>query len=97
METRNQRRIREILGDSEQAPDHSLRGHALRRARSLEAPRTLTAWEWEQWYAEHGVPQQHRAEPSKNRAPPWWRSMLGLSGRKLTPGCARSSDDDAEL
>jgi hypothetical protein len=77
METRNQRRIREILGESEQVPDHSLRGHALRRARSEEAPRTLTAWEWEQWYAEHGVPERHHTGPSKNRAPPWWRRLLG--------------------
>mgnify|MGYP001814407086 FL=1 len=86
METRNQRRIREILGGSEPAPDHSLRGHALRRARSREAPRTLTAWEWEQWYAEHGVPQQHRAGPSKKvEAPAWWRRLLGLGSRRREP------------
>jgi hypothetical protein len=39
--------------------DNSLRGNALRRAMSQKVPRTLTPYEWELWYAEHGVPEEH--------------------------------------
>ena len=37
--------------------DNTLQGNALRRAQSDEVPNTLTPWEWEEWYREHGMPQ----------------------------------------
>lgn len=77
-ETRNQKIIREILGDEEAPSDTSLRAQTLRRARSQTPPRTLTAFEWEQWYAEHGVPAEHREQPVKNPPDrPWWRRWFG--------------------
>lgn len=43
--------------------DNSLRGNAMRRALQQKVPRTLTPYEWQLWYAENGVPQEHlRAE-----------------------------------
>lgn len=39
--------------------DNSLRGSAMRRALRKKVPRTLTPYEWEAWYEEHGVPQEH--------------------------------------
>lgn len=39
--------------------DNSLRGNAMRRALRQKVPRTLTPHEWELWYAEHGVPEEH--------------------------------------
>jgi hypothetical protein len=83
MTTRNQRRIREILGEQEEASDTSLRAQSLRRATSGEAPRTLTPFEWEEWYAEHGVPATHRrieADARKERSG-WWRRLLHLVRR----------------
>lgn len=52
--------------------DNSLRGKSLRRALDLEVPKTLTPYEWEQWYADHGIPQSHtKAESMPRRS--WWR------------------------
>jgi hypothetical protein len=56
--------------------DSSLEAAALRRAAGTTPPRTLTPYEWEQWYAEHGVPEQHRATPK--RAPRWWQRLWRL-------------------
>mgnify|MGYP000058696081 CR=1 FL=1 len=56
METRNQTLIRNILGDDAQATDNSLQGKAFGRAISNAIPKTMTPWEWEEWYAVHGKP-----------------------------------------
>jgi len=77
METRNQRLIRELLDEREEPSDTSLRAQSLRRAQSEEPPRTLTPFEWEQWYAEHGVPESHRRGAPPPRRRPWWRRLLG--------------------
>ena len=74
-ETRNQRRIRELLGEKEAGQDNSLRGKALERATGGDVPKTLTPWEWQQWYAEHGQPAEHRQQ-SPRRRNPWWRRLL---------------------
>ncbi|GAB5452799.1 MAG: hypothetical protein Hals2KO_31270 [Halioglobus sp.] len=42
--------------------DNSLRGAALRRATLKQVPKTLTPYEWEQWYAKNGVPAEHRKQ-----------------------------------
>ena len=60
--------------------DHSLRQLAWERARGETVPRTLTAWEWEEWYARHGVPQSHRVTDPALPAVPRWRQWL----RRLT-------------
>jgi hypothetical protein len=67
-----------LLTSNEQRSDNSLRGKSLQRALQTGPPKTLTPYEWEQWYAEHGVPQSHirASEPSRTEpAPskPWWR------------------------
>jgi hypothetical protein len=77
METRNQRLIRELLDEREEPSDTSLRAQSLRRARSEEPPRTMTPFEWEQWYAEHGIPAKHRRPPAPTKRRPWWRRLLG--------------------
>ena len=43
--------------DTLKAHDSSLDAKAYERAMSGKVPRTMTAWEWEQWYAEHGKPE----------------------------------------
>ena len=58
METRNQKLIREILHEKEESSDTSLQAKAFDRAMSGKVPRTLTPWEWEEWYAEHGRDSQ---------------------------------------
>jgi hypothetical protein len=75
-ETRNQQRIREILGEKEAEQDNSLRGKSLERATGGQVPKTLTPWEWQQWYAEHGRPPEHRPQ-SAGRRSSWWRRLLG--------------------
>ena len=47
--------------NSKVAVDNSLRGKALDRARKGRVPKTLTPYEWQEWYAEHGVPPGHRS------------------------------------
>ncbi len=75
-ETRNQQRIREILGEKEPERDNSLRGKALGRATNGETPKTLTPWEWQEWYAQHGQPEEHRRQsPSALKC--WWQRLLG--------------------
>ena len=74
-ETRNQQRIREILQEKEAEQDNSLRGKALERATGQQVPRTLTPWEWQQWYEEHGQPAEHLRE-AVERPAPWWRRLL---------------------
>ncbi len=82
METRNQRLIREILQNKEQPADHSLQKHAWDRAQQAQTPRTMTPWEWEQWYAEHGVPSSHQQVAAPAAKTPWWRRTLSRLFRK---------------
>ena len=68
-------RLRVVSGSSTEKPDtgnersalagieehdNSLRGSAMRRATSGQLPKTLTPWEWEQWYKEHGYPAEFK-------------------------------------
>ena len=71
MTSRNAR-IRELLGEKEQEIDSTLRGNSLRRAREQRVPTTLTPHEWQQWYAEHGVPDSHK-KAGRAQKKPWWR------------------------
>ena len=99
-ETRNQRRIREILGEAEPEQDHSLRAQAMDRATSERVPKTLTPWEWEQWYAEHGAPPAHRQPVQTQKSSLLQRLRLRLFGieKKATPSnCARLPDEDADF
>jgi hypothetical protein len=92
------KRIADVLDQEEPENDLSLRGQALRRAQQLTPPKTLTAWEWEAWYAEHGVPKSHR-QPRRGR----WRGFFRrwFPGRRRQPAasrnCLRSLDEDAEF
>ncbi len=65
--------IRAMLGDEEERSNTSLRSHALHRALGEHVPKTLTPWEWEQWYADHGVPDSHRQVDALPRKRAWWR------------------------
>jgi hypothetical protein len=70
--------IARLLGEQQAASDHSLRAKSLKRATTGTVPRTLTPYEWEQWYAQHGVPDSHtsgRRKPTRS----WWRRLLGRS------------------
>lgn len=68
------KRIRELLGEREEESDTSLRGNSMRRAEKAELPRTMTPFEWEQWYAENGMPEEHkRAQDDAVKATRWSR------------------------
>ncbi|MFT6050861.1 MAG: hypothetical protein ACI9B9_000500 [Halioglobus sp.] len=64
--------IKNILDGKGQNADTSLRAKSLQRARSQQVPRTLTAHEWERWYAEHGVPESHKKQENTTKKP-WWQ------------------------
>jgi hypothetical protein len=81
METRQQKLVSRILDEKPERADTSLRAQAWRRARGEEPPRTMTPWEWEQWYAEHGRPEDQQKEPAAPRSG-WLRRLLA----RLTPG-----------
>ena len=61
--------------------DNSLRGNAMRRARSGDVPRTLTPWEWHEWYSEHGMPQEFGRVASDAEPNTWQRFIRKLMGR----------------
>jgi len=67
-------------GFLEEGEDSTLQGNALKRARDEKLPTTLTAFEWEEWYAEHGVPEEHRVEDAKPAAG-LWQKLLAWVGR----------------
>ena len=71
--TTHNAKINAILATNEERSDNSLRGKSLQRALQADPPKTLTAYEWEQWYAEHGIPESHAnsSEPQGRKA--WWR------------------------
>ncbi|EAQ97252.1 hypothetical protein [Congregibacter litoralis] len=54
MKSRTQQLIENVLNDNSRPTDNSLRARAFRRAMSGATPRTMTPWEWEEWYAAHG-------------------------------------------
>lgn len=66
-------RIKHLLGEKEESSDTSLQAKTLQRALGNKPPRTLTPYEWQQWYAEHGVPDSHTPRRDK---PPWWKELL---------------------
>ncbi len=69
--------INEALDVTGKRGDPSLRAQSLRRALAQRPPRTMTAWEWEEWYAQHGVPATHRrATSQKPDTAGWWSRLL---------------------
>ncbi len=78
MAHRQQKLIDELLGEPEPDNDHSLQKQALERATGHQVPTTLTPWEWQEYYAAHGVPESHRTSPARATAKPWWRRLLRL-------------------
>ena len=77
-----QKKIDRILRSEEGSQDHSLRSKSLHRAKTGELPRTLTAHEWELWYAEHGVPQEHKRVLTNSKPTSWWKKWA----KYLLPG-----------
>lgn len=73
METRQQRLLREALDhdsgkknkNKEARPEATLRDKSLEHTDPDYVPRTLTPHEWEAYYAEHGVPREHRSAQSE--------------------------------
>lgn len=72
----NHERIRRILGEKESSTDNSLRAKSLGRALAGDVPKTLTPYEWEQWYAEHGVPEGHLVPAAEKQRRSWWRKVI---------------------
>jgi hypothetical protein len=68
-------RIKRLLGEQdESSADTSLRAKTLERALEDKIPTTLTPYEWQEWYAEHGVPKSHLpAHSDKPSRTSWWR------------------------
>lgn len=73
--TDNKTRIDRILNKDENSADTSLRAKSLQRATRGTVPKTLTPYEWEQWYSEHGIPGTH-LQPTQKRASPWWKKWF---------------------
>lgn len=69
-------RIARLLKEKEETSDHSLRSQSLDRAVKMKVPATLTPYEWQQWYAEHGIPESHLK--ASTESPPWWHKLLRL-------------------
>jgi hypothetical protein len=64
-----------LLSQEKASGDHSLRSNAMHRATSGQLPRTLTAHEWELWYAEHGIPPEHTPELTDTKPASWWKKL----------------------
>lgn len=74
------KRIEQLLGDDKDTADNSLRGKSLQRAMSDRVPTTLTPYEWEQWYLEHGIPDSHKAIEQEHQTS-WWRRLWPRNGQ----------------
>ena len=59
----------EKLLDRDQGKDPNkatdLRGKAMLRAQGDKTPRTMTPYEWLEYYELHGIPKEHQAETSR--------------------------------
>jgi hypothetical protein len=51
-----------------------LRGKALLRARDDKTPRTMTPYEWLEYYETHGIPPEHQVESAKTG---FWQRITG--------------------
>jgi hypothetical protein len=80
MANRHQKLIERILEQESETNDHSLRKQALDRATGDKLPKTLTPWEWQEWYEAHGVPDSHKQATAGPTSPQrsWWRRLLGV-------------------
>ncbi len=76
MQTKVEEIARQLAREDRNA-DTSLRGKALERALEDRVPTTLTPHEWEQWYAEHGIPPSHGNAAGDGR--PWWQFWKSAS------------------
>jgi len=74
------KRIKELLGETEPSADTSLQSYSLRRATQKLPPRTLTPFEWEQWYSENGVPASHKSSKAPAVESFWQRLKNVLAG-----------------
>lgn len=63
--------------------DNSLRGKSLERALQSNVPRTLTPYEWQEWYEQHGVPCDHLQPGAPDPRGFWQRikRLLSTSGQ----------------
>jgi hypothetical protein len=68
-------RIAKLLGEEQAISDTSLRAQSLKRATTGKVPKTLTPHEWEQWYAQHGIPESHTNRERKPTTS-WWRALF---------------------
>lgn len=91
-----QRQARKASGEQPPEAESSLRAQAFARATEARVPRTLTAWEWEQWYAAHGQPHCHRQGTAPRRRRSLWQRLFGPA-RAPRANCARDVDEDAEF
>ena len=64
-------RVLAALGEEGRRADTSLQAKSLARAIDGTPPKTLTPYEWQQWYKDHGVPASHRPEAPDRRR--WWQ------------------------
>lgn len=71
----NRGRIDRILDEEGPTADTSLRAKSLSRASGAHVPRTLTPFEWQQWYALHGVPEEHQQHVS-DVSTSWWNRFF---------------------
>lgn len=68
--------LEQLLGKRDGTGDLSLHAKSLSRAQSGAVPKTLTAHEWEQWYADHGIPPEHTSPTIKPAPTRWWKKLL---------------------
>ena len=82
MAHRQQQLIDELVGKHPDERDHSLQQKALERATGDKVPTTLTPWEWQEYYSQHGVPETHRQTAGPSSVPAKstsrWRRLLHL-------------------
>jgi len=77
--------IDKILKNPDEAPsDHSLRGRSLRHTDNDYIPKTLTPYEWLEYYEQHGVPDTHKnyknTKESKNKLNILQRLIMAFKG-----------------
>jgi hypothetical protein len=56
--------------NAETKNDHSLREKSWKRATGEAVPKTLTPYEWLEYYKQYGIPESHRGGPDQEHKRP---------------------------
>lgn len=80
--SRHEELIKKILNEDEKSaedPINTLRAHSFDHLSDDYLPKTMTPYEWLEYYEQHGVPESHKQQVEPTAKPakrPWWQRLF---------------------